>query len=67
MNLGYDDYIRFEPNSKKENEQNDNMEKKIIIKSRLKREFRSIFVMHGALDLDIPMLSPLQESTSILI
>jgi len=43
------------------------MEKKIIIKSRLKREFRSIFVMHGALDLDIPMLSPLQESTSILI
>ena len=36
-----------------------NSDREIIIKSRLKREFRSIFVLHGALDLDIPMLTPL--------
>jgi hypothetical protein len=34
-------------------------EHEIIIKSRLKGEFRKIFVMHGALDLEIPMMTPL--------
>jgi hypothetical protein len=52
IDLGYEAYIE-------KNSMNQGDHPEIIIKSRLKRDFRSIFVLHGALDLDIPILTPL--------
>lgn len=39
----------------------------IIIRSNMKAELKKIFIIHGAIDLDIPSMCPLQNSQTAFI
>lgn len=41
------------------------LEKEAIAKSMLKQTFKKVFMLHGAIDVDIPILSPMQDSATI--
>ena len=39
--------------------------KEAIAKSMLRQTFKNVFTLHGAVDIDIPILSPMQDSATI--
>lgn len=39
----------------------------IIIRSNMKAELKKIFIIHGAIDLDIPSMAPMQNSQTAFI
>jgi hypothetical protein len=43
------------------------MIKEAIVKSKVKSKLKKIFVVHGAIDIDIPILAPVQDSATIFL
>ena len=42
-------------------------EKMLLIKQRVKSDLRAIFIQHGALDYEISLLTPVQDSATIFV
>jgi len=42
-------------------------EKELLIKARFKNELKKIFIQHGALDYEIPILAPIQDSATVFL
>eukprot|EP00347_Sterkiella_histriomuscorum_P020704 403336798 len=45
----------------------DRIQKESIAKSMLKNSFKQVFVMHGAMDIDIPILAPVMDQATIFV
>jgi hypothetical protein len=41
--------------------------KEILVKSKIKNALRDIFILHGAIDYDIPIFAPVQESATVFL
>lgn len=42
-------------------------EKEAIIKSNMKAALKKVFVLHGAVDIELPNVTPMQDSVSIFV
>jgi hypothetical protein len=42
-------------------------EKELLIKARFKSELKKIFIQHGAMDYEIPILAPIQDSATVFL
>ncbi|CDW86336.1 eukaryotic translation initiation factor 2alpha kinase [Stylonychia lemnae] len=42
-------------------------QKEAIAKSILKQTFKKIFILHGAIDIDIPIVAPIQDTATIFV
>lgn len=45
----------------------DRLQKEAIAKSMLKQTFKSVFKLHGALDIDVPVIAPVTDQATIFI
>jgi len=41
--------------------------KDAIARSTLKKKLKDIFILHGAIDIDLPLLAPVQDSFTLLL
>ena len=64
IDLTYESYTMQE---KKTTTTPDQLMKEAITKSRVASTLKDIFVLHGAIDLDIPILSPASDSSTIFL
>ena len=39
--------------------------KEAILKSKIKQDLKKVFVLHGAIDIEIPIIAPMQDSTTV--
>lgn len=56
-------YEGYAPNSNKDSYN----ARDSLVASKMRSELKKIFVLHGALDLDIPIMAPMQESVTVFL